>query len=57
MKFNDRSVFNVLFARSVRIYKHAGINDLDAWPAVKVSSLLLIKKMILLQIVRPGLNA
>ena len=40
MKLDDKSVFNILFTCRVKIHKHAGVDELDAWPAVKVSNSL-----------------
>ena len=40
------------------MHKYAGIDDLDAWPVVKVSnSLRLMQILVYLQVERPGLNA
>lgn len=33
-------VLNALFFCRVRIYKNGGVDNLDAWPAVKVSNFL-----------------
>jgi hypothetical protein len=40
MNLEGKSVLNNLFACRVRFHKYAGIDDLDAWPAVKVSNSL-----------------
>ena len=38
MTLDVKSIFNILSACRVRIHKYSGIDDLDAWPAVKVSN-------------------
>lgn len=50
--------FKILFACRVKFHKYAGIDDLDEWPAVKVSNPLRFKQnMVYAQTVRLGLNA
>lgn len=50
-------VFNTLSVRRVRIHKHSGVDNLDAWPAVKVSTFFhLVQSIVYLRFVRRGLS-